>query len=314
MQALEDCPQITIEQCDQCGSDHMTLALDAKPWTLMRCEDCGFVFTSPRLTDESLARIYSSNYYENAVDYASQQVEPPSDDHLQLASRIRRLLRPGAEPLTSVDVGCGGGRLVEAFSRAGFQACGIEPSEGTVAAACRAGRDVRVQDLSELPSDAFDCVTLMHVLEHVTSPASFAADLYRVTRPGGYCVVEVPNFGSRAAQEQGAEWYPLHPSTHLSHFTPQTLRQCLTNAGFGIVSTSRLGGGGVFDSVSEASPRQKKAGQVPPPMSLKRRALAAVWGLRSTVTSLPAGRRFARWVNWELLGHGEFVRVTAQKN
>lgn len=314
MQTLEECPQITIDRCDQCGSDRMTLALDAKPWTLMKCVDCEFVFTSPRLSDESLAQIYSSSYYENATDYASQQVEPPSDDHLLLARRMRRLLRTTDGRLTSVDVGCGGGRLVEAFSRAGFQACGIEPSEGTVAAAQGAGRDVRVQDVSELSDDAFDCVTLMHVLEHVSSPAAFAADLYRITRRGGLCVVEVPNFGSRAARQQGADWYPLHPSTHLSHFTPETLQQCLTRAGFQVVSTQRLGGGGVFNSVSEASPVHRKSDRTPPPMSLKRRALAAVWGLRSTVTSLPAGRRLARWVNWELLGHGEFVRVAARKN
>lgn len=314
MQALEDCPQVTIEKCDQCGSTQMKLALDANPWTLMECQNCEFVFTSPRLTDESLAQIYSSSYYENAEDYASQQVEPPSDDHLQLAARIRRRLGRGQSSPTSVDVGCGGGRLVEAFSRTGFAACGIEPSEGTVATARSAGRDVRVQDVSELPDESFDCVTLMHVLEHVSSPSSFAAELFRITRQGGYCVVEVPNFGSKASQEQGASWYPLHPSTHLSHFTPGTLQQCLARAGYSIVSTQRLGGGGVFDNVSEASPKLKKSRQPPPPMSLKRKALAAAWGLRSTVTRFPAGRRLARWVNWELLGHGEFVRVTARKD
>jgi len=315
MTALEDRPTISVDCCDHCGSEQMSSALDASPWTLMRCANCDFVFTSPRLTDEALSQIYSDEYYENADVYAAQQGNPPSDDHIALARRVKRSLSHGKRVLTSVDVGCGGGRLVEAFSMVGFSASGVEPSEGTVKAAQAAGRNVSGTDVSDLPDAGFDCVTAMHVLEHVTSPTEFTAHLFRITKPGGQCIVEVPNFGSKAAKEQGAGWYALHPSTHLSHFTPGSLANCMQKAGFDVRSSHRLGGAGVFASVSEATAKKTNPDRSGKDTNagIAKRTLGFVWRARSAVTTIPAARRLARWVNWELLGQGEFVRVVATR-
>lgn len=315
MTALENRPTTTVDRCDHCGSEHMSLALDASPWALMRCADCDFVFTSPRLTDEALSHIYSDEYYENAEIYAAQQVELPSEDHFALARRARAFLKRDNSELSSMDVGCGGGRLVEAFSTTGFVASGVEPSAGTVRAAQAAGRNISAADISELSDDGYDCVTAMHVLEHVISPTEFTAQLYRITKPGGLCIVEVPNFGSKAAKELGADWYALHPSTHLSHFTPTSLENCIRKAGFNMKSLHRLGGAGLFADVSEATARKTTSHTA---TAFKRAALAnktlgLMWRARSAVTTIPAARRLVRWVNWELLGQGEFVRVFAVK-
>ncbi|GEM_PF-2471178 len=314
MTALEDRPTVAVDQCDHCGSKNMSLALNAAPWTLMRCTQCDFVFTSPRLTEEVLSSIYSDEYYENSTSYAAQQVEPPSNDHLSLAKSVfAQLRRRGTKPV-SMDVGCGGGRLVEAFSTAGFDAYGVEPSENTVQVAREVGRNISVTNVSELSDATYDCVTAMHVLEHVISPTEFTSELFRITRPGGLCIVEVPNFGSKAARQQGADWYALHPSTHLSHFTPESLAGFIQKSGFQVRSMHRLGGAGVFAAVSEATARKTKPEtSASTNGNFTKRGLGAVWNIRSAVTSIPAARRLARWVNWELLGQGEFVRVVARK-
>jgi SAM-dependent methyltransferase len=44
----------------------------------------------------------------------------------------------------------------------------------------------------ESESDAFDLVWCSHVLEHVPDDAAAMRELYRVTKPGGLCVVQVP--------------------------------------------------------------------------------------------------------------------------
>ena len=305
---------VAVDRCDHCGCTNSSLALDASPWTLVKCAECQFVFTSPRLSDDSLSKIYSEEYYENADHYAAQQVDSPSSDHADLARQAKRILERSQQDLTSMDVGCGGGRLVEAFSNAGFRASGVEPSEATVQIARKAGRDVTVRDVSQLKTNDFDCVTAMHVLEHVTSPTEFMEHLFRITRPGGLCVIEVPNFASKAAQEQGADWFALHPSTHLSHFTPGSLGNCLQKAGFSLRSLHRLGGAGVFADVSEATASNKlKTSTDCESLTFRQRLLKPIWRLRSVVTSIPAARRFARWVNWEVLGHGQFVRAFAVK-
>ncbi|MEQ9408094.1 MAG: class I SAM-dependent methyltransferase [Fuerstiella sp.] len=314
MSALAEKPTVFISTCDQCGSSDVIHALSADPWTLMRCEHCDFVFTSPRLSDDALARIYADEYYEQADDYAAQQIEAPSADHLRLAARARRMLsrRPGS--LTSVDVGCGGGRLVEAFAENGFRASGVEPSEGTVRSAQRAGRAVTNTDVADLPDACFDCVTAIHVLEHVTAPSAFMADLFRITRPGGLCIIEVPNFGSRAARAQGAAWSALHPGTHLSHFTPGTLAACMQKAGYSVRSLHRLGGAGVFAGVADVSSGRKTVAGVAAAdrgHQTRHSILKKAWAARSTIMAIPFVRAFARWVNWEVLGHGEYVRAFA---
>lgn len=313
MTALESRETISVSSCDHCGCDQSDVALEASPWTLRSCADCGFVFTSPRLSDAALASIYAEEYYENAETYAEQQILSPSDDHRHLAQTARkRLGRRPTGTLTSMDIGCGGGRLVAAFQDAGFNAAGVEPSEATVRAARQAGRDVRVSDISELPDQSYDCVTAIHVLEHVPSPKQFMQHAYRICRPGGLCIIEVPNFASKAARQQGANWYALHPSTHLSHFTPGSLAACLSQAQFQVQSVHRLGGGGVFANVSEATVR-KTSGVSDQKRSVRSRLLSAIWKSRSAILSIPSVRRFGRWVNWELLGHGEFVRIVAAR-
>ena len=46
-----------------------------------------------------------------------------------------------------------------------------------------------ITNISELPDDNWDCVTAMHVLEHMISPSVFTAQLYRITKSYGllYC-------------------------------------------------------------------------------------------------------------------------------
>jgi hypothetical protein len=44
----------------------------------------------------------------------------------------------------------------------------------------------------DLPDQAFDGIICSHVLEHVPDDTAAMAELYRVLRPGGWCVVMVP--------------------------------------------------------------------------------------------------------------------------
>ncbi len=80
-------------------------------------------------------------------------------------------------------------------------------------------------------------------------------------------------------------------------------------------SQHRLGGAGVFSDVSEATALKVKTANT---VSAKKtgiihRTLIVVWRAHSAVTTIPAARRLVGWVNWELLGQGEFVQVCAVK-
>jgi SAM-dependent methyltransferase len=103
-----------------------------------------------------------------------------------LFDRVLAGAAPGARLL---DVGCGAGHLLAAAAAAGLTVSGVEVDRRPLSLAEQAapGADLRVGDAHELPfaDDAFDLVTLVQVLEHLTNPVVALREAGRVTAPGG---------------------------------------------------------------------------------------------------------------------------------
>src|SRR5262249_55062168 len=121
---------VEVSNCDLCSGDQFAPEIRAGGWQLVHCIKCGLVCTSPRYTSDAISKLYSSEYYQKASAYYQSQLSPPSADELKLARYAARKMKSSRR--RSLDVGCGTGRLVEAFERAGFQALGIEPNEMAV--------------------------------------------------------------------------------------------------------------------------------------------------------------------------------------
>lgn len=100
--------------------------------------------------------------------------ERPKNYYQQLGIRYQ-----GARIL---DVGCGRRKFPGAI--------GIDVHSNVSA-------DIR-HDLDQLPwpleGDAFDLVLIRHCLEHLKDVVATVEELYRLTKPGGTIVVEVPHF------------------------------------------------------------------------------------------------------------------------
>ncbi|TLZ31472.1 MAG: 3-demethylubiquinone-9 3-O-methyltransferase [Gammaproteobacteria bacterium] len=85
-----------------------------------------------------------------------------------------------------LDVGCGGGLLAEALSRAGARVTAIDL------------RLIAAEELAAAEPAAFDVVTCMEMLEHVPDPAAMTATLARLLRPGGALFVSTINRNLRS--------------------------------------------------------------------------------------------------------------------
>lgn len=109
-----------------------------------------------------------------------------------LFDRVLAGAAPGARLL---DVGCGAGDLLAAAAAAGLTVSGVEVDRRPLSLAEQAapGADLRIGDAHELPfaDDAFDLVTLVQVLEHLTNPVVALREAARVTAPGGSVRVSV---------------------------------------------------------------------------------------------------------------------------
>jgi SAM-dependent methyltransferase len=69
------------------------------------------------------------------------------------------------------------------------------------------------------------------VLEHVADSREFLQTMTRWVRPGGFLVIEVPNWGSSQRRRHRHRWSGLRPLEHIVHFTPQTLPKTMRSVG-----------------------------------------------------------------------------------
>lgn len=183
------------------------------------------------------ANIYD-DYYKNETatrfNFGLEQVVKLF--RLWRAIKIKTLV-PGATSI--LDIGCGRGWMLY-FLKNYF---GFEDVAGTQIslpaikfARERLGLKIYDQDLLELklPGESFDVLTIWHVLEHVPDPVSYVKEMYRLLKPGGTLMVEVPNLDAWSRQLSGQYWLSWDPKYHLTFFDPASLSKLLTSNGFKI--------------------------------------------------------------------------------
>jgi SAM-dependent methyltransferase len=85
-----------------------------------------------------------------------------------------------------------------------------------------------------LPSNSLDAVVLLNVLEHIEEHERALRQIYRILRPGGVAIIEVP---------AGPHLYDAYDSvlTHCRRYTLGELRQLSERAGFRALKASHLG-------------------------------------------------------------------------
>lgn len=112
-----------------------------------------------------------------------------------------------------LDLGCGSGVFARAAAQRGARVTGIDADRAAVAeAAAQTEGAFRVGDVHEPVDGAFDVVTAVQLLGHVTNPGLVLRNAARATRPGGLVAVTVWGRESecdiRAFGEALAPWLP----------------------------------------------------------------------------------------------------------
>ena len=151
----------------------------------------------------------------------------------QLALEILECEIGAREGVRVLDVGCGTGSNLAAFSRLGFTA-GIDMSAEALGFCRRRGVDrVALSQVERLPfaDGAFDVVTGMDMLEHTDDDLAALAELRRVLKPGGFLLVTVPAYGFLWSEHDEA-------LKHRRRYTAHELRNKMTVTDFKIERTS----------------------------------------------------------------------------
>ncbi len=228
---------LPVEACPGCGSTVW------RPSTLglRRCTRCSLDYAPEVAAPDE---IYVDGYLSGASEqgFGLDITHPSFQEFLEFCGdrRVEWASRWARPPGRWLDVGCGGGEVLDAVVRAGWDGVGVEPVTASVewAARRRPELDIRPTLLEDsgLPERSYDVVSAFHVLEHMTDAAAFLRLLGRWARPGGVVIVEVPNVRSCHRLGWGPAWPGLRPLEHVSHFSPRSLAATLRGAGLDVVA------------------------------------------------------------------------------
>ena len=189
-------------------------------------------------------QIYVDGYFSGEVgDFGLDTRYPEFDEFLDFVARYRMDFLEGVQstPGRILDVGCGDGHTLAEAKRRGWNAFGVDlVADAVETAVSKYGLDVRRATLEEsgLPERSFDAVVTTHVLEHQLDGSGFLTMIARWVRPGGYLLIEVPNWSSTDRWANKDRWFGLRPLEHLGHYSPRTLARTLERIGVQPIAVS----------------------------------------------------------------------------
>lgn len=191
-----------------------------------RCKSCGFVYLSSwEQSLEQSDRLY--DYYGRLSEGDLKRRHSP-ENHARQQKLLQRLAvyTRGRKLL---DVGCGDGQLLQTATDEGWEAVGIDLSEGAVRLCDRRGLSAFHTDFFDSSLDArrFDVVVMSELIEHVPCPQRFLRRAEELLEDDGVLYLTTPNFGSLARRMLAENWSVIHPE-HIGYFERPTLRKMVS--------------------------------------------------------------------------------------
>jgi len=241
-----------LERCLVCGQQRWQSLPLRYEWQglsfpAVECPVCAMRFLSVQPAGETLARMYSAEYFER--DFRCGRSEQHSFDEAAFRAENTGLLdrferyRGGGRLL---EVGCASGWLLKHAAERGWRVTGVELSGEAAAHARGLGLDVRQGALEdvELPADGFDLVYMGDVLEHVPDCRAAVARVRDVLAPGGHFFLRGPitthslarGLAMNACAWVGRDLVLREPPYHLWEFTPASLRRLMRRVGLEVVA------------------------------------------------------------------------------
>jgi 2-polyprenyl-3-methyl-5-hydroxy-6-metoxy-1,4-benzoquinol methylase len=214
------------------------------------CKDCGLVWSDPFPLDPS-------EYYQKDYRILYKGTYSPKIKHIYRAAKVaidryKRLETYLSGKQWVLEIGSGGGEFAYLLGQKGFQVSAIEPNEGYGNYSKEQyGIDVQIgfAQNTEFDAQAFDFITMSHVLEHVDDPTGVLKKLHTWLKPEAILALEVPNVEAVCQSPKNT----FH-TAHLFNFNQATLALLVEKSGFSVLKTFLSSDGGNITLIA-----QKKA-------------------------------------------------------
>lgn len=191
---------------------------------LVKCRNCGFVFSERIPTIEELDNHYK-NYGSNF--YCSELTIKRYNEILDKMEPFRKTGR-------LLDIGCGIGFFLDEAKKRGWEVYGTEYSERLIGLLREKGITIHEGQLNSenYEEGFFDVVTSFEVIEHINNPISEINQIGKLIRKGGLVYITTPNFNSLLRRRLKIQYNVINYPEHLSYYTPRTLTKLFNSNGY----------------------------------------------------------------------------------
>ena len=243
---------VILDSCPVCSGKDLSFFIECPDhfltkqiFEISRCGKCGFLFTQNHPDESEAGKYYESDDYISHSNSSKGFTEKAYQlvRKLMLHKKVNLIRRSTGLSFGNIlDIGCGTGHFLNSMKLAGWSVAGIEKSDKARSYA-ELKFNLKVSDTSQivkLESGTYDCVTMWHVLEHFQDPVMIMHEISRLLKPGGLCVIALPNSKSFDAVHYGSYWAAFDVPRHLWHFNPETFSMFATTLGFELTETKTL--------------------------------------------------------------------------
>lgn len=222
-------------ECFACGSNEVKDILLVDGFTIRNCAGC----STGRIDDVGESMVYE-DYGSFLTDIPAWQIENrvrPSAKKRIFFSILNSFVR---RDFTLLDLGGGAGFFAKTALNCGVsEVFLVEPSDHLRRFAIDilglTPRNVS-RDLSKVPSNSVDVITMLDVIEHVPAAdmSSFLGEVSRVLRRGGVVLGKTPNYRSLNILLGGVKDPVVSPPSHCIYFTRSGLSSLFRNTGWSV--------------------------------------------------------------------------------
>jgi SAM-dependent methyltransferase len=219
---------------------------------LKACPACRAWTYLPRPTQEEQSVLHDTgSYFDHPYFELRRAIGPRQRRHCRrIFSRLAVAVDVASlRGKRLLDVGCDTGTfLATAAEEFGVIPVGVDVAERAVAAARSRGIEAWRTTIEEAPPslNGFPVITAIDLIEHVSDPARFLAEIYRRLAPGGVVYVETPNAASAVYSagrvlsfvirgRESALMERLFPAQHVQYFSARSLAGLGRRCGFDVV-------------------------------------------------------------------------------
>lgn len=212
-------------------------------FSLVRCNTCGHVMTSPSLQENELGGLYSTFYPRkhvvttDLVASAAGVADSWARLHRWWGGTNNQGQYMVSRGQVMLDVGCGSGLSILEAQKLGAEAYGIEADPDVRRIADELGLRVHIGSIHDqpFPGVSFDMIVLNQVIEHIPDPSMALIALKRRLQPTGRLVLVFPNRRSIWQRLSGPKWINWHVPYHLHHFDANGFKAFAQRHGFRVV-------------------------------------------------------------------------------